>query len=77
MLVKEFDTVRAFYQGVIRFKLVSRETIRNSYTADKLFGHEGIECELAVLEAPNVLFEIIEFSRNRSKTIYLWEYRTP
>ena len=77
LLVKEFDTVRAFYQGVIRFKLVSRETIRNSYTADKLFGHEGIECELAVLEAPNVLFEIIEFSRNRSKTIYLWEYRTP
>ena len=77
LLGKEFDTVLAFYQGVIRFKLVSRETIRNSYTADKLFGHEGIECELAVLEAPNVLFEIIEFSRNRSKTIYLWEYRTP
>jgi hypothetical protein len=32
---------------------------------------------LAVLEAPNVLFEIIEFSRNRSKTIYPWKYSTP
>ena len=67
----------AFYQGVNRFKLVSREAIRNSYTADKLFGHEGIECELAVLDAPNMMFEIIEFSRDRSKTIYLWEYRIP
>jgi hypothetical protein len=77
LLIKELATVLAFYQGVSGFKLVSRETIRNSSTADKLFGHEGIECEVAVLEALNMLFKIIEFSRNRSKTIYPWKYSTP
>jgi hypothetical protein len=70
LLVKELDIVLAFYQGVSGFKLVSRETIRNSYTADKLFGHEGIECGVAILEARIMLFKIIEFSRNRPKTIY-------
>ena len=40
--VKDLDTVLAFYQGVSGFKLVSRETIRNSSAADRLFGHERI-----------------------------------
>ena len=65
--VKDLDTVLAFYQGVSGFKLVSRETIRNSSAADRLFGHERIEYEVAVLEAPNMLFELTEFSHNRSK----------
>lgn len=65
--VKDLDTVLAFYQGVSGFKLVSRETIRSNSAADKLFGHEGIEYEVAVLEAPNMLFELTEFSHNRGK----------
>ena len=65
--VKDLDTVLPFYQGVSGFKLVSRETIRNNPAADKLFGHAGIEYEVAILEAPNMLFELTEFSHNAMK----------
>lgn len=62
--VKDLDSVLAFYQGVTGFKLVRRETVRNSTAADTLFGHPGIEYEIAVLMAPNMLFEFIQFKHN-------------
>ncbi|MEH6581441.1 MAG: VOC family protein [Halioglobus sp.] len=62
--VKDLNRTLAFYQGVTGFKLIRRETVRNSAAADTLFGHAGIEYEIAILEAPNMLFELIEFKHN-------------
>lgn len=67
--VRDLDATLAFYQAATGFKLVRREVVRNSSAADKLFGREGIEYEVAVLEAPNMLFEITEFSHNRNVPI--------
>ena len=65
--VKDLDAVLEFYQSVSDFKLVSRETVGSNSNADKLFGHNNIEFEVAVLEAPNMLFELTEFKHNRNK----------
>ena len=65
--VKDLDAVLEFYQSVSDFKLVSRETVSSNSNADKLFGHNNIEFEVAVLEAPNMLFELTEFKHNRNK----------
>ncbi|MBT8147908.1 MAG: VOC family protein [Gammaproteobacteria bacterium] len=63
--VRDLDAVLEFYQSASGFKLISRETVSNSPAADTLFGHENVEFEIAILEAPNMLFELIEFSHNR------------
>ena len=63
--VRDLDAILDFYQSTTDFKLVSRETVRNSSQADKLFGRENIEYEVAVLEAPNMLFEFTQFTHNR------------
>jgi len=67
--VRDLDASLDFYQNASGFKLVRREVISNSIAADKLFGRENIEYEIAVLEAPNMLFELIEFSHNRNLPI--------
>ena len=56
--VKDLDSTLAFYQGVTGFKLIRRDTVRNNAAADTLFGRAGIEYEIAVLEAPNMSFEM-------------------
>lgn len=66
--VKDLNSTLAFYQGVTGFKLIRRETVCNNTAADTLFGHAGVEYEMAVLEAPNMLFEFIEFKHNASET---------
>tara|TARA_B110000858_G_scaffold197470_2_gene259192 strand:+ start:6948 stop:7562 length:615 start_codon:yes stop_codon:yes gene_type:complete len=60
--VRDLDASLAFYQSATGFKVVRREVVR----ADKLFGREGVEYEVAVLEAPNMLLELTEFSHNRN-----------
>lgn len=65
--VKDLDSALSFYQGVSGFPLIRRETVKESSDADTLFGLKGIEYEIAVLEAPNMLFELIEFSHNQNK----------
>ena len=62
--VKDLDKTLAFYQRASGFNLVRREAVRNSAAADQLFGIEGVAYEVAVLEAPNMLFEFIEFEHN-------------
>lgn len=66
--VTDLDSALAFYQGVSGFKLVRRETVHHNNMADTLFGQEGIQFEIAVLEAPNMLFELTEFSVNQGKS---------
>ena len=63
--MRDLDASLDFYQKASGFKLIRREVVRNNSDADKLFGRSNIEFEIAVLEAPNMLFELIEFSHNR------------
>ena len=65
--VKNLDAMLDFYQGVSGYELVHRETVSNNPAADKLYGVDNIAYEIAVLEAPNMLFELIEFSHNANK----------
>ena len=67
--VRDLDASLDFYQRASGFKLIRREVVRNNSDADKLFGRADIEFEIAVLEAPNMLFELIEFSHNRDVPI--------
>ena len=67
--VRNLDATLAFYTQVTDYKLLSRKSVSNSKTADELFGHAGIEYEIAVLEAPNMLFEFIEFKHNANKPL--------
>jgi catechol 2,3-dioxygenase-like lactoylglutathione lyase family enzyme len=67
--VKDLDQMLAFYQTASDFKLVRRESVSNSPAADRLFGRPGVEYEIAVLEAPNMLFELIEFSHNADRAV--------
>jgi catechol 2,3-dioxygenase-like lactoylglutathione lyase family enzyme len=67
--VRDLDAMLGFYQSASGFKVISRETVRNSSAANKLFGRENVEYEVAVLEAPNMLFELIEFSHNQSQPL--------
>lgn len=62
--VKNLDSTLAFYQGVTGFELIRRETVADNAAADALYGHPGIEYEIAILKAPNMLFEFIEFKHN-------------
>ncbi len=63
--VRDLDAALEFYQTATGFELLRRETVRNNGAANTLFGRDDIEYEIAVLEAPNMLFELIEFSHNR------------
>jgi catechol 2,3-dioxygenase-like lactoylglutathione lyase family enzyme len=67
--VKNLDSTLAFYRKATDFELVSREKVAQNDDADLLFGHPGISCEVAVLKAPNMLFELIEFEHNKDAEI--------
>ena len=67
--VRDLDASLEFYQAASGFKLIRREVVRGSSAADTLFGRDNVEYEIAVLEAPNMLFELIEFSHNRDLPI--------
>ncbi|GAC12582.1 VOC family protein [Paraglaciecola chathamensis] len=58
--VANLDEMLKFYQDATGFEVIKRETVKGSI-ADKLFGHEGIEYEVAILKAPNMLFELTSF----------------
>lgn len=64
--VRDLDASLSFYLAATDFKLVRREVVRRNDAADSLYGHENVQYEIAVLEAPNMLFELIEFSHNRN-----------
>ena len=67
--VKDLDATLEFYSTVTDFELIHRESVSNSEAADTLFGMDGVEYEIAVLEAPNMLFEFIEFKHNANKPV--------
>ena len=66
--VRDLDAALAFYQGVTGYDIVRRETVSGP-EADVLFGMPGIRYETVVLEAPNMLFELNEFSHNAEKPL--------
>ncbi|MDB2602865.1 VOC family protein [Gammaproteobacteria bacterium] len=67
--VRDLDASLAFYQKATGFEVVRREVVTGSSAADKLYGREEVEYEVAVLEAPNMLLELTEFSHNRDTPI--------
>jgi catechol 2,3-dioxygenase-like lactoylglutathione lyase family enzyme len=64
--VRDLDAALEFYQAASGFELIRRETVKENSVADNLYGRENVEYEVAVLEAPNMLFELREFSHNRN-----------
>ena len=62
--VKNLDKTLAFYKEATDFELVRREKVSTNKDADALYGHDGVAYEIAVLKAPNMLFELIEFKHN-------------
>jgi len=64
--VKNLDEMLEFYKEATSFELVNRATITHNDDADLLFGHPGVTCEVAVLKAPNMLFELTEFKHNKT-----------
>lgn len=64
--VSNLDAALAFYQGVTGYPLVRRESVSGE-PASTLFGVPHLSYESAVLEAPNMLFELTEFSNNAGK----------
>ncbi len=65
--VKDLDASLAFYQGATGYKLIHREQVADNPAADRLFAVPNVRYEIAVLEAPNMLFELIEFAHNADK----------
>ena len=66
--VRDLDAALAFYQGVTGYEVIRREAVSGD-AAERLFSMPGIRYETAVLEAPNMLFELNEFSHNAGKPI--------
>ena len=67
--VKNLDEVLAFYREATDFELIRREKVSKNKDADTLFGHTDIAYEVAVLKAPNMLFELTEFKNNKDAPI--------
>ena len=65
--VKDLDVALAFYQAATPFELIKREQIQNDAASDRLFCTTGAEMKRAVLRAPNMLLELLEFSENRDR----------
>ena len=62
--VKDLDRMVDFYKTASRFEVIRREIVKDSRAADTLFGRKGVEYEVAVLAAPNMLFELRAFRHN-------------
>ena len=67
--VKDLDNTLAFYRNATNFELVKREKVSQNTDADLLFGRQGVEFEMAMLKAPNMLLELIEFEHNKDAEI--------
>ena len=67
--VRDLDTALPFYQKATGFELLSRQKISGNKDADTLFGQSDLVMEVAVLKAPNMLFELTEFKRNAEASI--------
>lgn len=67
--VKDLDNTLAFYLKATGFELIKREVILPSKQTDRLYGGSNLKIEVAVIKAPNMLFELSEFSSNSDITI--------
>ena len=62
--VSNLDAALVFYQAATPFELIKLDEIANDPAADTLFGSEGAQFRRAVLRAPNMLIELLEFKQN-------------
>ena len=67
--VRDLDQMLDFYQGVCGFKVLSQEVISGDLASAKLLGEKDVSFKKAVLQAPNMLFELTEFQPLRDSLI--------
>ncbi|NIB43545.1 VOC family protein [Pseudomaricurvus alkylphenolicus] len=64
--VQHLDKTLAFYLEATGFELLKREKVSANRSADTLFGGNNLAYERAVIKAPNMMFELIEFEHNQN-----------
>lgn len=64
--VKSLDKSLVFYLQATGFELVKREVLQPSKAVDALYGEQNVKVEVAVIKAPNMLFELSQFSVNEN-----------
>lgn len=67
--VTNLDRMLDFYLKSTGFELLRRHKISGSQDADTLFGRENVALEMAIIKAPNMLLELIEFEHNKSAVV--------
>lgn len=63
--VRDLDRSLDFYLAATGFELIQREDVQVNSTAATLLGKNKVSYRSALLQAPNLLFEIVEYSHNR------------
>lgn len=62
--VRELDTMLDFYLSATNFKLESKTKSTANQALDRLYGQRGVSYRSAVLSAPNMRLELIEYLHN-------------
>ncbi len=60
--VLDLDGMVDFYQNATDYQVVKRYKVENDYAANKLFDHDSMVYEMAILKGPNMLLELTEFA---------------
>lgn len=63
LVVKDLESMLAFYQKATQYELKERTTVSQNKAADQLFGQAGVSFERAVLKGPNMLLELTQFDK--------------
>jgi catechol 2,3-dioxygenase-like lactoylglutathione lyase family enzyme len=63
--VTDLDAAVAFYQAATPFDLIKLDQVADDTAADTLFDSEGVQFRRAILRAPNMLIELLEFKENK------------
>lgn len=67
--VTDLDAALEFYQAATPFELIKHDQIQDDAAADHLFCAEGVSLKRAILRAPNMLLELMEFEENRNRDV--------
>lgn len=60
--VRNLDQMLDFYQGITGFKILDRQEVSADPAVDRLLGMKEVAYKKVVLQAPNLIFELTEFT---------------